>query len=121
MYTSFDYQEDSEEELQPVCDVGECKNCDADNECICNRKIDTEEVKEEEVKEEEVKEEEVKEEEVKEEESNKSFNIVEHLLSFFVKYLGCSNTRADVIEPSNNPFEVETSQAMEPIVEKNVI
>ena len=116
MYTSFDYQEDSEEELQPVCDVGECKNCDADNECICNRKIDTEEVKEEEVKEEEVK-----EEEVKEEESNKSFNIVEHLLSFFVKYLGCSNTRADVIEPSNNPFEVETSQAMEPIVEKNVI
>jgi hypothetical protein len=118
MYTSVDCQEDIEntkEVPKQVIDIGECKNCDADNECLCNGKIDTEEVKEE-VKEEE-------KEEVKEEvkEAKKSFKIIDSLLSFFTKYLGCSNKRADVMIPSNKPVEVEISKVAEPIIEKNVI
>jgi sulfur relay (sulfurtransferase) DsrC/TusE family protein len=132
MYTPFVFQEYTEEELTTVCDFGECKNCDAIDECICNGKIDTEEV-EEEVKEEveeevskkEVKEEVVKEEvskqENKEEVSKESFTIIQHLLSFFTKYLGCSNTQTDVIDISNKPAEVEKSEVLEPVVEKNVI
>ena len=133
MYTPFVFQEYTEEEVTTVCDFGECKNCDAIDECICNGKIDTEEVEEEvkeevskeEVKEEEVKEEVVKEEVVKEENkeevSKESFTIIQHLLSFFTKYLGCSNTQTDVIDISNKPAEVEKSEVLEPVVEKNVI
>ena len=129
MYTPFVFQEYTEEELTTVCDFGECKNCDAIDECICNGKIDTEEVKEEvkeeveeEVsKEEVVKEEVVKEEVSKEEVSKESFTIIQHLLSFFTKYLGCSNTQTDVIDISNKPAEVEKSEVLEPVVEKNVI
>jgi hypothetical protein len=49
MYTPFVFQECTEEEVTPVCDFGECKNCDSIDECICNGKIDTikEEIKEE--------------------------------------------------------------------------
>jgi sulfur relay (sulfurtransferase) DsrC/TusE family protein len=132
MYTPFVFQEYTEEELTTVCDFGECKNCDAIDECICNGKIDTEEVEEEvkeeveeEVSKEEVKEEVVKEEvskqENKEEVSKESFTIIQHLLSFFTKYLGCSNTQTDVIDISNKPAEVEKSEVLEPVVEKNVI
>ena len=132
MYTPFVFQEYTEEEVTTVCDFGECKNCDAIDECICNGKIDTEEVEEEveeevkeEVSKEEVKEEvskeEVKEEVVKEEVSKESFTIIQHLLSFFTKYLGCSNTQTDVIDISNKPAEVEKSEVLEPVVEKNVI
>jgi hypothetical protein len=125
MYTPFVFQEYTEEEVTTVCDFGECKNCDAIDECICNGKIDTEEVEEEveeEVsKEEVVKEEVVKEEVVKEEVSKESFTIIQHLLSFFTKYLGCSNTQTDVIDISNKPAEVEKSEVLEPVVEKNVI
>ena len=120
MYTPFVFQEYTEEEVTTVCDFGECKNCDAIDECICNGKIDTEEV-EEEVKEEVSKEEVVKEEVVKEEVSKESFTIIQHLLSFFTKYLGCSNTQTDVIDISNKPAEVEKSEVLEPVVEKNVI
>lgn len=128
MYTPFVFQEYTEEELTTVCDFGECKNCDAIDECICNGKIDTEEVEEEvkeeveeEVSKEEVVKEEVKEEVVKEEVSKESFTIIQHLLSFFTKYLGCSNTQTDVIDISNKPAEVEKSEVLEPVVEKNVI
>ena len=129
MYTPFVFQEYTEEEVTTVCDFGECKNCDAIDECICNGKIDTEEVEEEvkeevskeEVKEEVSKEEVVKEEVVKEEVSKESFTIIQHLLSFFTKYLGCSNTQTDVIDISNKPAEVEKSEVLEPVVEKNVI
>ena len=128
MYTPFVFQEYTEEEVTTVCDFGECKNCDAIDECICNGKIDTEEVEEEveeEVSKEEVKEEvskeEVKEEVVKEEVSKESFTIIQHLLSFFTKYLGCSNTQTDVIDISNKPAEVEKSEVLEPVFEKNVI
>ena len=124
MYTPFVFQEYTEEEVTTVCDFGECKNCDAIDECICNGKIDTEEVEEEveeEVSKEEVKEEVVKEEVSKEEVSKESFTIIQHLLSFFTKYLGCSNTQTDVIDISNKPAEVEKSEVLEPVVEKNVI
>ena len=129
MYTPFVFQEYTEEEVTTVCDFGECKNCDAIDECICNGKIDTEEVEEEveeevskeEVVKEEVVKEEVKEEVVKEEVSKESFTIIQHLLSFFTKYLGCSNTQTDVIDISNKPAEVEKSEVLEPVVEKNVI
>ena len=135
MYTPFVFQEYTEEEVTTVCDFGECKNCDAIDECICNGKIDTEEVeeeveeevskeevvKEEVVKEEVVKEEVSKEEVSKEEVSKESFTIIQHLLSFFTKYLGCSNTQTDVIDISNKPVEVEKSEVLEPVVEKNVI
>ena len=129
MYTPFVFQEYTEEEVTTVCDFGECKNCDAIDECICNGKIDTEEVEEEveeevskeEVSKEEVSKEEVKEEVVKEEVSKESFTIIQHLLSFFTKYLGCSNTQTDVIDISNKPAEVEKSEVLEPVVEKNVI
>ena len=134
MYTPFVFQEYTEEEVTTVCDFGECKNCDAIDECICNGKIDTEEVEEEvkeeveeEVSKEEVSKEEVSKEEVvkeevsKEEVSKESFTIIQHLLSFFTKYLGCSNTQTDVIDISNKPAEVEKSEVLEPVVEKNVI
>ena len=109
MYTPFVFQECTEEEVTPVCDFGECKNCDAIDECICNGKIDTikEEIKEE-----------VSKDEIKEEVSKESFTIVQHLLSFFTKYLGCSNSQTDVIDISNKPAEVEV---LEPVAEKNVI
>jgi len=116
MYTPFVFQECTEEEVTPVCDFGECKNCDSIDECICNGKIDTikQEIKEE------IKEE-VSKEEIKEEVSKESFTIIQHLLSFFTKYLGCSNTQTDVIDISNKPAEVEKSEFLEPVAEKNVI
>ena len=111
MYTPFVFQEYTEEEVTTVCDFGECKNCDAIDECICNGKIDTikEEIKEE-----------IKDE-IKEEVSKESFTILQHLLSFFTKYLGCSNSQTDVIDISNKPAEVEKVEVLEPVAEKNVI
>jgi hypothetical protein len=54
--------------------------------------------------------EQVEQVETKEDEKDVPLSFVEKILQFLIKYLGCSNKRADVIISANKPVEMETNK-----------